>query len=213
MLTSMPRKPAPSAPDSLDALALEEVQRLTRQYGARRQVITHELAELFARRARGEKGEIVFNERDKLVRARMRNMLNGHAPEELKETVPALNREAELLLEREAIDGVLDLLRRAEIPATAAASVRWVEQHGSEWRELAREILLTALRLRALEMRAVAMVEEIPGRSAHGLALSAYVARDWSLATYPQTLDEAAAAALDEKIVTGADLRAAEEVR
>jgi len=192
-------------------LTFEEVQRQQRDYGEKRRVITEELAAIFAARAKGETPAPVFSDREKSVRERMRGMLNGHAPEALKAAIPALDRENELLIERDAIDGILTLLTRSEIPARAAAAVAWVETHEKEWRELAREIVLTAFRLAALEARAESMSREIPD-CVPGLALVQFVGFGHSFLANPNLIDSDSslglrAVALKEGIVTTSEIK------
>ena len=49
------------------------------------------------------------------------------------------------------IDIALKILDDQELVAKAVEAVEWGEAHGAEWRQLARDITLTAVRLDALD--------------------------------------------------------------
>jgi len=195
---------------SIFDLSVEEVDRLKRDYHEKRRVATNELVAIHDARKKGHK-PAPFSDYQKSVRERQRGLLNGSAPEALKTAIPALDRENELLIERDAIDGILALLDRSEIPARAAAAVAWVETHEKQWRELAREIALTAFKLAALEARAEAMSREIPDW-APGLPLANFIGFGHSLLANPNLIDSDSslglrAVALNEGIVTTSEIK------
>jgi hypothetical protein len=205
---------AQKVPDpEIHALALAEVRRQTAEYNQRRQKIAAELASLFAARKAGAPVEQPLPDHVLAARSRAKELLNGHAPASLT-LPPAVTREQELNVERDAIDIVLRILSQSEIAARAAAAVEWVAAHAAEWKGIAREIVLHALRLQALEQRLERLGAEAPD-FAQGLPLTQHIGFGrFSLLAWngEDPLRELRADALAEGVVTPIDVRKAQDV-
>ncbi len=145
----------------VERLALSEITRMVSEHQRKRDEITKQLAAHYqASRLAGAPGAIVIPEREKMVRARAVALMNGHAPDALK-LPPEPATEEKLFVERDAIDLVIAELRKEEFPARVAAAAEWLEENGDKWRAIAREFILGAHRLEALEQRAAEMKRSV----------------------------------------------------
>lgn len=185
-------------------LTVAEIARLTADYERQRRAATEELAGIFASRQAGQPEPAPLSDGDRAARDMARTMLNGWAPADFAMPSPA-SPEQQLIVRRDAIDLVLGALRSKEAAALAEEGAIWLIAHGSEWRELCRDILLTADRLRALEAKAVAMRQGLGGAVPVTLPLGDFIGTGRSLlgvAWGTDPLSRARTAALAEKVVS-----------
>ena len=144
--------------NEIHAITTAEIRRQIEVHRARRAQIIEERAALFG--AAGKfTSPAVINEDEKASREHARALLNGHAPKSLS-MPPAISRDRILLREERALDLVLKILGDESIAARATEAVAWAEEHGDEWRAVCCQIILTALRLDALECRARNLLEQ-----------------------------------------------------
>jgi hypothetical protein len=213
MVRAMAKQPIDPA---ITAAATAEIARQVVDYTQRRRKVTEELASLFAARQAGQNVDVVPPADVVAARERAAEMLNGTAPAFLKTPV-AITREAQLTIERDAIDLVLNIFQREELRANAAEATQWLEQHGAEWRALCAEIVLTALRLRALEKRAVNMRASIGSIAPAALPMSADIGVSGSFLNIngvwgAEPLSRPREAALAAKIITAQQVRDIERI-
>lgn len=193
-----------------------EINRQIAQHTEKRGEITKELAAIFAARSNGQGiAEIAPPPLVRATRERAREMLNGSAPDFLKRPVH-MTREAELAVDRDAIDMVIKILSKEEVAARATEMVVYAETIAAEWKALCRAIMLTALRLEALEGRAHALRAPLAGTGTFGLPMLEFIgtglsvtAGDGFAAADPLSRPRTEALALG--IITRAEIRAIEE--
>src|SRR5258706_2700293 len=140
------------------ALTTAEIARKQGMLSARYQEIVSERAENY-RSAQTSGPAPVFDADERAAVEHARHLLNGAAPESLS-LPPEVTRDRILLREQRGIELAMKILSSKDLAARATEAVRWAEEHGDEWRQLAREITLTAIRLDALERRAVQLLEQ-----------------------------------------------------
>jgi hypothetical protein len=197
--------------EQIHELTVAEIGRLVGEFYRQRHAYTEELAALFSASEAGQPEERPRTDRAEEVRGRALEMLNGYAPAGLKHAPPR-SRQQELEINVEAIDIVLSALAQKELVATAAESAAFALEHGDEWAELCRDILLTAARLGALEKRAVewrANLRVIPA----SLPLAQFIGTGRSIVGVLWASDplyRPREAALQAKIVTAKEIKAAE---
>jgi hypothetical protein len=132
-----------------------EIGRQIQRHAARRVEIVSERAALYsiATKAGGSAETTIADADERAARQHAKNLLNGAAPESL--SLPQeIDRDRILLREQRGIDLAIKILSDKGLVARASEAVTWAEAHDNEWRGLAREITMTAVRLAALERRA-----------------------------------------------------------
>ena len=138
--------------DEIHELTTAEIGRQLSVLAERDRQITNELADRY-RNALKNGGPIpIIDADEQAARAHARSLLNGAAPESLS-LVPDLNRDKILYREKRGIAIATKILTSKDLVARAVEAVRWAEEHDGEWRTLARDIVLTAVRLNELEDR------------------------------------------------------------
>jgi hypothetical protein len=190
-----------------------EIARQIAAYETKRRVTVDELAAIHSARSKGQTPEIVPPPNVVAARERAAEMLNGHAPDFLKRN-PALTREAALIIEQDAIDIILKVLRDNETEARTFEAAQFAADHDEEWRDLCRDILLTAHRFLALEAKAKAL-----RAAAHGpvtLPLGQFIGTQRSVLNPAwkgaDILSLPREAALNAKIITKHDIDEARNV-
>jgi hypothetical protein len=133
-------------------LTTAEIARQVRLLSARRREIVEERAAIYADALKngGGSGSPMVDADERAAREHAKALLNGNAPASLF-VPPELTRDKVLSREQRGIDLALDILGRQELVTRAADAVLWAEKHGDRWHALCREIVLTAVRLGALE--------------------------------------------------------------
>src|SRR6516165_10761175 len=137
---------------TLHELTTAEIARQVRVLSDRRQAIVEERAALYsdATKNGGHSSSPLVDADERAAREHAKALLNGSAPASLF-VPPELTRDKVLSREQRGIDLALDILGRQELVTRAADAVLWAEKHGDRWHALCREIVLTAVRLGALE--------------------------------------------------------------
>jgi hypothetical protein len=134
-------------------MAVAEVLRRRAGLSLERDAAKDEAAAICAGRKDGHPAPLPLPPNTHAAYELAKAMLDGHAPASF--TVPPLvSREDDLLIKIAAFDLALHVLSDDLIAAEAAAAVAYAQNHTDEWRALAREIILTAMRLEVLESRA-----------------------------------------------------------
>ena len=105
----------------------------------------------------------VLDADEKAAREHARALLNGAAPPSLSSPPEAgITLDKVLYREQRGIDIALKILNDKDLVARSVEAVEWAEAHGAEWRALAREITLAAVRLDALERSAQQLLAGCP---------------------------------------------------
>ena len=133
-------------------LTVAEIGRQLTVLAERDRQITNELAERYKNALKNGGPIPIIDADEQAARAHARSLLNGAAPESLS-LVPELNRDKILYREKRGIAIATKILTSKDLVARAVEAVRWAEEHAGEWRTLCRDIVLTAIRLDALEDR------------------------------------------------------------
>ena len=147
---------------------------------------------------------------ERAAREHAKTLLNGAAPASLSSPEADVTLDKLLYREMRGIDIALKILNDKELVAKAVEAVEWGEAHGAEWRQLAREITLTAVRLDALERGARQLLAGCPDLLAVQLPMIVIV-NSRSISEIP--LDDLKAAAVAEGITSAGEIRKAENVK
>ena len=145
----MPTKNA----ETIHALTILEVHRQVAIHAARRAQIVEQRRTLYAAALKngGATNTPVLDADEKAAREHARALLNGAAPPSLSSSPEAgITLDKVLYREQRGIDIALKILNDKELVARSVEAVEWAGAHGAEWRALAREITLAAVRLDSL---------------------------------------------------------------
>jgi hypothetical protein len=142
---------------------------------------------------------------DDKARARIARLaeLKGQAP-------PQFTANDEEQLEVEAIDEWSSILTRRAADAEAAESAVWAEENAGLWRELVRQALLAALRLRAAQHRIAGLLSKVLPGTASSWIMTEFVTGD--AAHLIDRLDAAAAQAVSTWLVSPNEISKAGEL-
>jgi hypothetical protein len=140
------------------------------------------------------------------AREHARHLLNGAAPESLS-IPPAIARDRILIREQRGIELAMKILSSKDLVARAAEAVQWAEEHANEWRALCRDIVLTAIRLDALEDSARRLLEQCIDVSAIRLPMANTIGGRSICET--RSISDLAETALAAGVVTSAEIRKA----
>jgi hypothetical protein len=205
--------------DEIRALTTAEIGRQIKQHTDRRQQIVNERAAICASaKEHGTSETPMLDADERAAREHAKTLLNGSAPSSLS-LPPEITRDRMLCREQRGIDIVLKILGDKNLAARAAEAVAWAEARSGLWRALAREIVLTAIRLDALERRAGQLLGECGDLSAVRLPMVLIVnSPSISEAHLDPSLKQMCgipltdlkAQALAEGVVTSAEIRKAE---
>ena len=150
-----------------------------------------------------------LTEHERRVAGRVQSMMNGSTPKHL--LGPAVTRDDQIRADLEAYQ----IVSREVIKLTEDAQLREAEQLVSEnakqWRELCREIILTATKLAALENRARDMLAPIWGQFVTNLAMPTTIGSGLSLLGVGDPLADMRNEALKDAVVTTAEIRKVEK--
>jgi hypothetical protein len=195
--------------ETIHALTTAEIARQVQMHSARRRAIVEERAAIYANAQKNGWAveSPIVDADERAAREIAKSLLNGSAPPSLS-LPPPITRDRGLDREQRAIDIVLKILGDEHLAARAAEAVEWMETHNDEWRELAREIVLSAVRLDALESRARQLLNSCPDIFAVRLPM-ALIANN-RVSEIP--LGELKAAAAAEGIVKNTEIRKVENV-
>ena len=151
--------------ETIHALTTAEIGRQVALHGARRAQIVEQRANLYAAALKngGATNTPVVDADERAAREHAKALLNGAAPASLSSSPEAgITLDKVLYREQRGIDIVLKILNDKELVARSVEAVEWAEAHRAEWRALAREITLTAIRLDALERSAHSCSPAVP---------------------------------------------------
>ena len=145
--------------DEIHELTTAEIGRQLTVLAERDRQITNELADRYKNALKNGGPIPVIDADEQSAREYARSFLNGSAPESLS-LVPELNRDKILYREKRGIAIATKILTSKDLVARAVEAVRWAEEHDGEWRTLARDIVLTAVRLNELEDRSQRLLSQ-----------------------------------------------------
>jgi hypothetical protein len=145
--------------DTIHDLTTAEIGRQVTVLAERDRQITNELADRYKNSQKNGGPTPIIDADEQAAREHARSLLNGAAPESLS-LAPELNRDKILYREKRGIAIALKILASKDLVARAVEAVQWAEDHASEWRTLCHDIVLTAVRLDALEDSARRLLEQ-----------------------------------------------------
>jgi hypothetical protein len=194
----------------IHALTTAEIARQCRMHNERRLQIVNERAAMYSNALKngGSVETPIVDADERAAREHAKRLLNGSAPESLS-LPPEITRDRTLLREMRGIDIVLKILENKGLVARATEAVAWAESHGDQWRALCREIVLTAIKLEALEHGARELIGQCGDIFAVRLPMANIVGGRPISETAISDLTEAA---LAEGVVTSAEIRKAKNV-
>jgi hypothetical protein len=185
-----------------------EIRQALRLLADRDRVLTSEGADIYRAMQKGDPLPQPLSDHQRRVTGHIQSMMNGSTPAHL--LAPAVSRDDQIRAERDAIAFVSrELCRKAE-QATHDEAELWVVENDKLWRALCREIVLAAIKLATLEERARKMIMPIEGAFVR-MPMGATIGSGLSLLGIGDPLREMRETALNEKIVTQAEIRKASE--
>ena len=140
-------------------LTTTEMSRQLTVLAARDLQITNELADRYKNALKNGGAIPIIDADEQAARAHARSLLNGSAPESLS-LAPELNRDKILYREKPGIAIAMKILASKDLVARATEAVMWAEAHRDQWQALCRDIVLTAVKLDALEDSARRLLEQ-----------------------------------------------------
>jgi hypothetical protein len=140
------------------------------------------------------------------VREHIKTLLNGATPPHL--LAPVASRDQQIIAELEAVRFADSYWAKQEEAARELEAQQFAYKQDAEWRSLCREIVLTAVKLEALEARAREMMEPVRGFFVK-IAMPRTIGSELSLLGVGDPLSEMRNEALTQGIVSKADIRKA----
>jgi hypothetical protein len=134
----------------IHALTTAEIARQTAPLVARHREIVNKRGENYKSKPAPAP---VFNDDEIAAREHARHLLNGSAPESLS-LPPSVTEDRILLREQRGIELALKVLSSKDLVARASEAVAWAEENTAKWCELCHAIVLTVIKLDALECSA-----------------------------------------------------------
>jgi hypothetical protein len=195
--------------DTIHALTTAEIARQVAPLGERHKQIGEQRASIYAAAQKngGANEAPVIDADEKAAREHAKKLLNGAAPASLSAIEADISLDKILYREQRGIEIALKILNDKELVARAVEAVEWAEAHSAEWRQLCREITLTAIRLNAFERSLQQLLAGCPDPFAVRLPMTV-ITNNRSIAEI--SLDDLKAAALAENIINTADVKRAE---
>jgi hypothetical protein len=186
--------------DAHHQLSTADIRQKRLELTEHQRALQSEGAALYLARKGGPPPSMPLTDHDRRVSAHIRRFLNGSTPSQV--LVPDVSRDEEIAAELAAIRFVDAELGRQYENALAREAEEWVRKNKTQWRELCREIVLTAVKLAGLEQRAREMLEPMPPWPVSGLAMGSSIGSGLSLLGYGDSLFDYREAALSEGLVT-----------
>ena len=198
----------------IEVQTVAEIGRLAAEITRERQEKVEARRDLYGRRAAGDTPSPPMTPDELAARQFALEKLNGSAPASMR--LPAGDDTDRILATQiRGLDMVLDVLNRQDMTARAAEAYRRPADGADEWRDLCRDIILTAEHLLALERRADAFRRGLGGEfTPDNLPLAPFIGLGRSLIDHRPSADPLGRmrdAALREKIVTPAEIRGARD--
>jgi hypothetical protein len=199
------------ADPEIHALTTAEIARQIRLHSDRRMQIVNERAAMYATALKngGASESPVIDDDEKAARQHAKSLLNGSAPASLSVVESGITLDKILYREQRGIDIALKILTDKDLVARAADAVAWAEANSDQWRALCREIVLTTIRLDALEHSARELIGQCGDVFSVRLPMGNIVGGR-SISETP--IGELTEIALAEGVVTSADIRKAKNV-
>ena len=193
--------------ETIHALTTAEIFRQVKIHGDRSRQIINERAAMYANALKnGVRGDTPIVDADeRAAREHAKSLLNGSAPQSLS-LPPEITRDRMLLREQRGIEIVLKILSDKALVSRASEAVEWAEANGDQWRALCRDIMLTAIKLDALERAAQEMIGRCPDIFAVNLPLGNKIGGR-AISEIP--LSDLTEAALAAGVISGAEIRKA----
>lgn len=186
-----------------------EIRQAIRKLAERERVLTDEDAENWRAMQAGNAPSRPLSDHERRVTGHIQLLMNGSTPQHL--LVPAVSRGDQIRAERDAIAFVSRNLSRQEELARTREAERWVSDNARAWRAVCREIVLCAIKLASLEERARNMLESIEGTCV-AMPMAATIGSGLSLLGIGDPLLDMRTAAIEQRIVTEAEVRKAQNV-
>jgi hypothetical protein len=200
----------PNNSTDIHALTLAEVNRQIQVHSERRRQIVEERAAIFASTQKngGAIESPIVDADERAAREHAKSLLNGSAPPSLS-LPPEITSDKRLYREQRGIEIVLKVLTDKELVARATGAVAWAENNGDRWKALCREITLTAIKLNALETSARELIGQCGDVFAIRLPMVNLIVGQ---SIHEMSIGELIGIALNEEIVTQAEVRKAKNV-
>lgn len=191
-------------------LTTAEIARQVRTHTERRQQILDERHAIcvHALKTGATSDAPIVDADERAAREHAKRLLNGSAPESLS-LPPEITRDKILYREQRGIDIALKILTDKGLVARAADAVSWAEANNEKWRALCREIVLTAIKLEALEHSA----SELLGQCSDIFSVRLPMANVVGGRPISETpIKELTETALAQGVVTSSEIRKAKNV-
>lgn len=194
----------------IHAQTAAHVGRKIAELDERRRQITNQRAASYASALKTgtTSGTQLVDADERAAREHAKVLLNGSAPESLS-LPPEVSLDRALAREQRGIDIALKILNDKNVVVRAAQAVEWGEANADEWRKIARDIVLVAVRLEALDKRARDFLATSPDLTAVNLGMHV-LTHGWSAFEIP--VADLKAAALKEGFVSKSEIGKAENV-
>jgi hypothetical protein len=189
--------------DDIHALTTAEIARQARLLVAEEARIIEERAAIY--KGGGTAAETPIDADERAARAIAKNLLNGNAPESLI-LPPEVNRDKMLYRKQRGIRIALKILADKDLVARATEAVIWAEKNADKWKNLCRDVVLTANKLDALERGAQELLEQCIDVSSISLPMANRIGGR-PISEMP--LNELTEAALEAGVVTASEIRKA----
>jgi hypothetical protein len=195
---------------SIHELARAEIERQQAALRARDDELTAELARLYQESRKGHVSAPVLDSNQLAARQVAAKLPNGSTPPGLGPTDSTANikQEQHLMNERAGVRLALKILSDKSIEAAAVASVQWLEANRAKWRELIREVFLTAVRSNALTNAVDEFIRSCPDPHAVRLELAAWAERPY---VSDKLCEELVNDAIEAGVVSPADVAKAKK--
>jgi hypothetical protein len=145
--------------DEIHEMTVVEIGRQLTFLAERDRQITNELAARYKTAQKNGGAIPIIDADEQSAREYARSFLNGAAPQSLS-MAPELNRDKILYREKRGIAIATKILMSKDLVARTVEAVAWAEKNADKWRELCRDIVLTAVRLNELEYRSQRLLGE-----------------------------------------------------
>jgi hypothetical protein len=145
-----------------------EIARQVAALTERRNEITKERARLYEVQRKSGSAASPLNANELAARNVAKKLLNGSAPDGLvpPDNSSNITLDNQLAVEQRGIDLALKVLSDKDLEAHAVEAVQWSEANRTKWRELCRDVVLTAIRLDALGEAVRELIDSCPDVSA-----------------------------------------------
>ncbi|MGY4605763.1 hypothetical protein ACVW16_004175 [Bradyrhizobium sp. USDA 4474] len=187
------------------------IMQFLRGLSERQRALQTEGAQNYAAFLKGSPPPRPATDHERRVGEHLQKLMNGATPAHF--LTPAVSRDEQIRAELDAIAFAERHWAKQLDDALDREAQQYVDEHEAEWRALCRDITLTAVRLESLEVRAREMLAPIVGRFGLKLAMASTVGSGFSILGVGDPLSDYRAEALQQGIVSNADIKKASNVR